>query len=521
MAHAPFLPRGSGGETDPVLIRSVPGWIEAVVRAQPARPAILEGSRVCSYAELWDLSGRVARGLRRQAAFRPGANVGLLGPNSLEFVVSFLAVLRAGGVVVPLNDRLPAEELGQQLDFVDAVGCVALGDRKPAISGTAPVWLIEDLSASTGSSSSACEADSRAIVLLTSGSTGSPKGVVHSHATFFLAALQVAMALPFSRDDVSLAFLPFFASIPEQIAPALLTGGAVNVLPGFDPERVAEESRRATCFDAVPTILSRLLTAGDVESLRRLRWISFASEPMPPSLLERWQDELPDVRTHQFYGMTEMLTISHAAPGLLARDRSTVGSPFPLSRVEVVGTDLSPLPVGEEGEVTCLNPARMTGYLNDPEASRAALTADGAMRTGDLGCFDEDGNLHLTGRLKDLIISGGMNVAPAEIEAVASRHPEVAGVAVVGIPDQRWGETPVVVAVAARDGGLTAEALLRHCRGLLIGFKRPSAAAIVDALPQTGIGKSAKGRLRDAILAGELEIVRAEQVEASQTARAE
>ena len=366
-----------------------------------------------------------------------------------------------------------------------------------------------ELTSTTRPAPPATRSDSDATVLLTSGTTGAPKGVVHTHATLLHAALQMALALPFARDDVSIAFLPFFASIPEQVLPVLLSGGALHLLRRFDPEAVCRACERATTFDSVPTIVARLLDHGDYEALNRLRWIAFASEPMPPAVLERWWERVPDVRTHEFYGMTEMLTISHAGPDDLRVDPETVGAPYPTSSVAIVDEQLNPVENGAEGEVTCLSPARMQGYLGDQAATSAAVTEAGAIRTGDLGRFDEAGRLKLTGRLKDLIISGGMNIAPAEIEAAACRHPLVAAAAAVGLPDARWGETPVIVAVPRHGNSLTPSDLLAHCRAELSGHKRPSAAAVIERLPVTGIGKSAKSELRHAIVEGELEIVRA------------
>jgi acyl-CoA synthetase (AMP-forming)/AMP-acid ligase II len=255
--------------------------------------------------------------------------------------------------------------------------------------------------------------------------------------------------------------------------------------------------------------MARLLDEADHDSLRCLSWICFASEPMPVALLERWWHTLPGVAAHQIYGMTECLPITYAGPALLRAKPRSVGLPYPTSEVAVTGPDGAALPHGSAGEVTCRTPASMAGYLGDPEATRAVTTASGAVRTGDLGEMDEDGALYLTGRLKDLIISGGLNVAPAEVEAAACRHPAVASAVVVGIPDPKWGETPVVVAVPMSGSPLRPDDLLSFCRTELSGFKRPSGAALVDRLPLTGIGKSAKSVVRDRILNGEITLVRA------------
>ncbi len=486
-------------------------WLGRVARGQPQRPAAFVDDQVWSYRQLWTRADRVAHGLLRWPGFQLGSRVGLVGRNSFDYLVAYLGILRAGGVVVPLNDRQSAEELAEQLTFVDAAACIALnppGVEKDAVRSSGWIRSLADLEA-TGSRPPRVSPDADATILLTSGSTGSPKGVRHTHATLLHAALEMAIALPYSRDDVSIAFLPFFASIPEQVLPTLIAGGALQILERFEVDAVCRACARGTTFDAVPTIISRLLDDGDYNQLDRLRWISFASEPMPPPLLERWWERIPRPRTYQFYGMTEMLTITNASPFVLEANPSSVGTPYPTSSVAVLDEELNPVEVGREGEVTCSSPARMVGYLDDDQATREVLTPDGAIRTGDLGHFDEAGRLMLTGRLKDLIITGGFNVAPAEIEAAACLHPKVAAAAVVGVPDERWGETPVVVGVPAQGNSLTASDLLQHCRAVLNGYKRPSGAAIVPSLPVTGIGKSAKARLRQSIVRGEVEVVRA------------
>jgi acyl-CoA synthetase (AMP-forming)/AMP-acid ligase II len=222
---------------------------------------------------------------------------------------------------------------------------------------------------------------------------------------------------------------------------------------------------------------------------------------MPPALLRRWHEALPGVETHQFYGMTELVPATTASHRMLVEDPTTVGIAFPTTSVTIED---------ESGELLVRGPAQMRGYYNDPQMTAAALNANGAIKTGDLGRIDERGWVYLTGRSKDLIISGGLNVAPAEIEAIACHHPAVGAAAVVGIPDPRWGETPIVIGVARDGSGLTPAALLAHCREGLKGFKRPSGAALVDVLPSTGIGKIAKQLLRDQIVRGEIALVRAE-----------
>ena len=478
------------------------GWIGAVARAQARRPAVHGDGLSWSYEELWERAGGIARHLLRERGIAPGDRVGIVGANEPAYLAAYLGVLRAGAVAVPLNAMLAVGEMRAQLEHVGASGVIA-GDVDAATrEGLERAWPLRELrSTGTGPLPQPAPA-SPACIFLTSGSTGRPKGVVHTHGSLLHMALLLAAALPFGQDERSIAFLPFFAAA-EQVLPVLCTGGSLDVLPGFDPERIARAARHATSFDAVPTIMARLLDHAPLEDLARLRWVSFASEPMPASLLRRWWDALPGLATYQFYGMTELVPVTVASDRLQREEPASVGVAFPTA-------DLSVLGGAAEGELVARSPAQMSGYFGDDAATAAATTGAGAIRTGDLGRIDERGRVFLTGRLKDLIISGGLNIAPAEIEAVACEHPGVQAAVVVGIPDERWGETPVVVAVPARGNGLAADDVLRHCRRELTSFKRPSAAALVDVLPATGIGKSAKAVIRRQILDGEIELVRAD-----------
>jgi acyl-CoA synthetase (AMP-forming)/AMP-acid ligase II len=489
--------------------------VEALLHAvatSPDRTAIRAGGTAWTYADLWDRSGRIGASLLGRFGLRPGDRIGILGQNDPGYLAAYFGILRAGCVAVPLNQFLLAVELADQLELVGARLCL-VGRIDAATAGTVagrlPTALIDDLFGGTDRSLPPVEAQADATILLTSGTTGSPKGAVQTHATMRFAISELHRALPFSADDVMLAFLPFFAALPEQILPTLLAGGTLEVLPRFDLDAVDEACSRVTTFDAVPTIMARLLHGIDHARLARLRWLMFASEPMPPALLASWWEALPAVRTYEFYGMTEMLTITVATPETLRAAPDSVGLPFPGSAVSVVDPAGGPVLVGEPGEVVCSSPARMRGYMPDGIDPATWRLPSGAMRTGDLGRFDEGGRLVLTGRIKDLIISGGLNIAPAEIEAVAVTHPAVAGAVVVGIPDRRWGETPIVIAVAKRDASLTPDELLAYCRERLASYKRPTGAALVERFPMTGIGKSSKAALRDEILSGALEIVRA------------
>ena len=482
-------------------------WLAAVVGAQSDRPALVEDGRTRTYAELWARAGGVARVLLREAQLEPGSRVALVGANEAAYIVAFLGILRAGLVAVPINPMLDAATIQAQLDLVDATALV-MGrvddDLADAFDGVPHRWRLRELTEQATpyfGKLPRLRPNTPACVIPTSGSTGRPKGALHSQSTLLHCALQLSAAFPLSPQDRSIAFLPFFAAIPEQVLPTLCAGGSIEVLPRFDVERVADACLNATSFDAVPTLMARLVNEAPLAKLSQLRWVSFASEPMPPSVLQRWHAELPGVATYQFYGMTELVPATVAPHRMLLGDPFTVGAAFPTCRVSADPAT---------GELFVRSPAQMVGYYNDVAATEAGRTHDGAIRTGDMGRIDDDGRVYLTGRLKDLIITGGLNVAPAEIEAVACHHPAVGAAAVVGIPDSRWGETPVVVGVAREGTALTPDILLAHCRSGLKGFKRPSAAAVLDVLPSTGIGKIAKNLLRDQIVRGEIALVRAE-----------
>jgi acyl-CoA synthetase (AMP-forming)/AMP-acid ligase II len=487
-------------------------WMAAIAAGQPHRPALIQDGEVWTWRRFWTRSGEIAQALRAMDGFAPGRTVALVGANEAEYIAAYFGVLSAGAVVAPLNAMLQGEELVRHAEFVDVFGTI-VGDvdeaTAEALAAVAPTWSLGALQAARAGHLPRLGPASPACVLLTSGSTGRPKGVVHTQGTLLHAAVQIASAFPFASDERSVAFLPFFASIPEQVLPTLVAGGRLEIVRQFDEETVCRACAEATSFDAVPTIMARLLDHAGADLMRNLRWVMFASEPMPATLLERWWDALPGVETHQLYGMTEMLTITHAPHRVLTAHPASVGRAFVTSSVGVIAPDGGAAAPGVAGEVICRSPARMKGYYNDPAATEAALDPGGALRTGDLGYLDEDGRLHLTGRLKDIIISGGLNIAPAEIELVACRHPRIAAAAVVGVPHPRWGETPVVVAVPAAGNSVTAADVLDFCRQELSSFKRPTAAGLIDALPLTGIGKSAKSEIRQRVLKGEIELVRA------------
>lgn len=475
--------------------------IDAVARAHPKNPALICDGKVWTYAEFWSRSESIARGLLALGV--GGQPIGIIGQNEAAYIATYLGAMRARCVAVPVNTRLDVVSIREQLDLVGArtvfVGQLPDGIRE----GLADSYQLLEMSAPPSGPTNAPLPDvwpnDTCKIMLTSGSTGRPKGAEHTHASLHHAALQMASTFPYDQSDRGVVFLPLYTCIPEQVLPMLCVGGSLEILPGFDVDRVADACTRATTFDAIPTILGRLLENAPLHKLANLRWILFASEPMPVHLLQSWWQLLPGVETHQFYGMTELLDITAAPHALLRVEPETVGRAF-----STTGLTLDPVEGYSDGsgEILATSPSCMRGYLGNQPATEAALTATGKIRTGDIGRVDDRGLLFLTGRLKDIIISGGFNLAPAEVESVAFGHGGLQEVVVVGVPSDRWGETPVVVGVPKPGSSVTAEDVLRHCRKELPGFKRPSAAVLTEMLPTTGIGKIDKSAVKRTIETG-------------------
>lgn len=483
---------------------TVVSHLGVVARAHPGDPALIAGEEVWTHGELWARTEAVARGLLGMS-LGAGQRVGILGQNEPAYIAAYLGIMRAGCVAVPINIMLDVPSIRAQLEMVGAsavfVGRLPDGMRE----GLEDMCLLLDMSSPPSGPGNPrlprIEPGDPCKIMLTSGSTGRPKGAEHTHGTISHAAFQMAAAFPFDRSDRGVVFLPLYTCIPEQVLPTLLSGGSLEILPGFDVDRVADACTRATTFDAIPTVLNRLIENAPLHKLAGLRWILFASEPMPVHLLRAWWEELPGVETHQFYGMTELLNLTVASDALLRAEPETVGRAFPTTRLTLEPVEDH---TDGSGHILGASPSRMVGYFGDQDATTNAVTPDGAMRTGDIGRVDDRGLLFLTGRLKDIIISGGLNIAPAEIESVAFRHRDVHEAIVIGVPSERWGETPVVVAVPRSGADLSAEDLLRHCRDALASFKRPSAAAVVGSLPTTGIGKVDRAAVKRQIETGEI-----------------
>jgi fatty-acyl-CoA synthase len=463
-------------------------WIRDRARTTPGRVAIDHLGRVVTYAELDDASDRLAgsfleRGLER------GDRVATLTGNSPEHVAVFFACAKLGLALAPLSWRLAPAELAYQL--ADAEPALFLVEGEQAALGEATGHPFEPLSVPKNlvarSHKVAAQDGDPLLLVYTSGTTGRPKGALLTQANCFWTNLSFDLATGVSGDDVVLQVLPQFhcGGWNVQALLAWWKGATVVLERSFDPARCLAliDEKRVTTMMGVPATYLFLAQdpAFDSTDLSSLRRAVVGGAPMPEPLLETWHERGVDVV--QGYGLTE------AAPNVLclppedaARKLGSAGKPYPHVDVRL----------SEEDELQVRGPNVFAGYWRNPEASAQAFE-DGWLRTGDVAERDEEGFYRIKGRLKDMYISGGENVYPAEVESVLHEHPSVADAAVVGVPDDRWGEIGVAFVVA--DGGVSEQELIEFVRERLARFKAPKAVRFVDALPRSAMGKVSKEEL--------------------------
>ena len=466
---------------------------------RPARVAIDCGGEVTTYAELDARSDALAAGLL-EAGLAPGDRVATLTATSPEHVVVFFACAKVGLILMPLNTRLAAPELRYQLE--DAEPSVLLCSPEFAELGaslherTAP---LEALQQSVAKSLPEPEDDDGLLLVYTSGTTGKPKGALLTHANCFWTNLsfdRVAGAQCRGHGAAGAAAVPLSAAGTSS---RCWRGGRARQSCSSPPSiRLARSQliaeKRVTTMMGVPaTYLFMAQDPGFANAdLWTLRRAVVGGAPMPEALLETWHER--GVEIVQGYGLTE------AAPNVLclppedaARKRGFAGKPYPHVDVALRDTESGRLLDGAtEGELLVRGPNVFAGYWRNTEATDAAF-ADGWLVTGDVAARDDEGYYRIVGRTKDMVISGGENVYPAEIENVLHEHPAVKEAAVVGVPDERWGEA--CLAFVVRDGDATEDELLEHCRGRLARYKVPKGFRFVDSLPRNALDKVVKSEL--------------------------
>ncbi|GAB3972456.1 long-chain fatty acid--CoA ligase [Actinoallomurus acanthiterrae] len=472
-------------------------WIRDRARTTPRRTAIVFEDEETTYAELDDRSERLAAGLAARG-LRPGDRVATLTDNRPEHAELFFACAKAGLILVPLNVRLTVPELAYQVgDAEPAILFAAPGRAVPPFAGPVLELTREGLDAVTDGLLDERDVGPEAglLIVYTSGTTGRPKGALLSHANCFWTNLSLDRGCELREDDVVLQVLPQFHVGGWNVQPLLAwwKGATVVLEPSFDPGRALRliAERRVTTMMGVPATYQFMAAQPEFATadLSSLRCVVVGGAPMPEPLLHTWLDR--GVRITQGYGLTE------AAPNVLclppeevARRIGWAGKPYPHVDVALLGPD-GPLDGPGRGELVVRGPNVFPGYWRNPAATRDAVP-DGWLRTGDVAERDAEGFYRICDRVKDMYVSGGENVYPAEVESVLAAFPGVAEVAVVGVPDERWGEAGCAFVV----GNVPVDGLLAHCRERLAAFKVPKHVRLVPALPRSAVGKTLKNELR-------------------------
>ncbi|MEU7939245.1 fatty acyl-CoA synthetase [Microbispora bryophytorum] len=509
--------------------QSLADLLRRSARRHPGRLAVADAAhsptaRSRTYAELDEDVTRVAGALIARGV-RPGDRVAVLSRNSVDYVRTIFGVARAGAVLVPVNFMLGADEIAYVLSHSGAVALIAQdallpvareaakragGLRLRMVYGPAPEegWepfdsLLQVDVVEPVEPVEPIGPDDPAQILYTSGTESRPKGAVLSHAALIAQYASCVIDGGMTRDDVELHAMPLFHCAQQHcfLVPDVQLGASSHILPGADPAAVLEAVERhgVTKFFAPPTVWISLLRHPDFDrrDLSSLRKGYYGAAIMPVEVLREIGERLPDVRLWNFYGQTEMAPVAvMLQPEDQIRKAGSAGQAALNVETRVVDADGNDVPPGEIGEIVHRSPHAILGYLDDPEKTAEAFRG-GWFHSGDLGVMDEEGYLTVVDRIKDMIKTGGENVASREVEEVVYEHPAVAEVAVVGVRHPSWIEAVVAIIVTKPGTAVTEEELRAHVRTRLAAFKVPKAVAFVDALPKNPSGKILKRELRD------------------------
>ena len=502
---------------------TIPGAAAYAAKKFGQRTAVADHQRW----SFFDLNEAVCRaaGAFLNAGLSKGVCVAIWAPNSAEWIIACLAVQRVGGIVVPLNTRLKGVEAQYilnkcripvlltvnsflQINYPQLLKNLNLPYLKQIITfdGDWREFIDSADEASIRNADDAyalLDANDISDILFTSGTTGDPKGVMSSHAQSVDVFLLWSQRVGLRGEDRYLIVNPFFHSFGYKAGwlACLLTGATIYPQPVLDVEAIAGkiEREKITVLPGPPTLFQTLVMAEPEQKKRfsSLRLSITGAASVPPILIARMREELGIQNVLTGYGLTEcgVATIS-SADDSAERVATTTGKPIP--GIEIICADENgcAVPTGEEGEVWVRGFNVMRGYFEDEEATAAAIDADGWLHTGDIGCFDTDGYLRITDRLKDMYISGGFNCYPAEIEKILCRHPAIAQVTVIGVADERLGEVGKAFVVPRRDHPVDSINIIEWSRENMANYKVPRYIEITNALPVNAAGKVQKYLLR-------------------------
>ncbi|HEY0343548.1 MAG TPA: long-chain fatty acid--CoA ligase [Solirubrobacteraceae bacterium] len=476
--------------------------------ARPAAPALKLDEDVLSYAALDDASGRVA-GLLAARGIGSGDRVGLMLPNVPLFCVVYYGILRRGAAAVPMNVLLKGRETAHYLSDPGAKAVFAWAPfAEHARTGAAeagaecievePAAFAELLAgAEPQREVAACDGSETAVILYTSGTTGVPKGAELSHDNLAHNCRAAVGLFGLGADTVTLGSLPLFHSFGQTCAmnATICAGGCLTLIPRFDPGKALEviERDRVNVFEGVPTMYGAILNhpAAETTDVSSLQVCASGGASLPLELMRAFEERFATMIL-EGYGLSETSPVASFNHPDRERKAGSIGTPIAGCEMKVVGDDGRDLPVGEVGEIVIRGRNVMKGYWNKPEATAEAIDADGWFRSGDMARADEEGYFYIVDRKKDLIIRGGYNVYPREIEEVLYEHPAVSEAAVVAVPDAEWGEE-IGAAVALKQGAKASAAELRDfVKDQVAAYKYPRRVWFVDELPKGPTGKILK-----------------------------
>lgn len=501
----------------------------------PERDAMVFDGLRWSYGQTSERVNRLANAFR-DLGIRKGDRVGMLQVNCIQYIESYFASAKIGAIFVPLNFRAKAEELEHMIKNA-GIKALLVGERyqemlESMLPKTSSVECCislegarserfhgyEDLIKSSQPVDISVEIgdDDITILMHTSGTTGRPKGVPLRHSGFVSYVLENVEPANPEIEERNLLTVPLYHVAGIQAMLAAIYGGRTLVLMRqFETEEWMKmvESEKATRAMLVPTMLKWVVDHPDFKKydLSSLKVITYGAAPMPFEVIKKAIEEMPWVRFINAFGQTETAsTITSLGPEdhliegtgaekdkKLKRLACSIGKPLPDVEIRIVDGEGKALPPHQAGEILARGPRVMTGYWGDEEKTKQVMTEDGWLRTGDQGWMDEEGYIYLAGRADDMIIRGGENISPEEVEDVICRYPKIEEAACIGVPDPEWGQEPRALVVLKKGESATPEEIMDFCKDRLAGFKRPKSVVFLDCLPRNQMGKLLRKELQE------------------------
>lgn len=499
----------------------------------PDRLSIVFGENRWTYTQTAERVNQLGSALVK-LGIRRGDRIGILQVNCPQYIETYFAVASVGAILLPLNFRAKADELGYMINHAEAKVLFAgnryldmvedLRSQLPTIQQCISLEgnfrnmiAYDDLIHSSAANDMHYEIQDEDITILmyTSGTTGRPKGVPLRHNAFVTYVLDNVEPPNPDLEERNLLTVPLYhiAGIQAMLA-AIFGGRTLLLMSQFEVKEWLETIQReqATRAMLVPTMLKRVIDDPDFDhyDLSSLQVITYGAAPMPFEVIRKAIQLLPWVRFINAFGQTETASTittlgpeDHRIEGTpeeqekkLKRLASSIGKPLPDVELKIIDEQGKTLPSFQGGEILARGPRIMTGYWQDEPKTAQVMTSDGWLRTGDMGWMDDDGYIYLAGRADDMIIRGGENISPEEVENVLNAHPQVEESAVIGVQDAEWGQQPRAVIVLKKGEVVSAEEVIEYCQSRLAGFKRPRSVVFVDALPRNPMGKVLRKNLR-------------------------